>query len=305
MKKHKNKFIAAAAVLVVLVLAYWWGGDAPGLRGWEPQNQPAATSVAELEPSPTPTAMPEQTEANAAAAQESVMPQQDVREPGEPATAQNRPEGVNHTPLTAEQKEQAAAQMAGEPSGMTETGSTAYSESQGMEINGATGKDAYQTNPVSEGKPVPIEPQETVITDKQYTCTLAVRCDTVLNNIAWLEPEKIDYVPQDGIILAEQTVSFYEGESVFNLLQREMKKNKIQMEFTSTPIYNSVYIEGIQNLYELDCGELSGWMYRVNGWFPNYGCSRYQLKPGDKVEWVYSCDLGYDVGGEYASGNNG
>jgi hypothetical protein len=43
-------------------------------------------------------------------------------------------------------------------------------------------------------------------------------------------------------------------------------------------------------------------MYKVNDWFPNYGSSRYQLKPGDVVEWVYSCDLGRDVGGDYASG---
>ena len=82
-----------------------------------------------------------------------------------------------------------------------------------------------------------------------------------------------------------------------------MKRNKIHMEFVNTPIYNSAYIEGIANLYEFDCGELSGWMYKVNGWFPNYGCSRYQLKDGDRVECVYSCDLGADVGGNYGARN--
>ena len=45
-------------------------------------------------------------------------------------------------------------------------------------------------------------------------------------------------------------------------------------------------------------------MYKVNGWFPNYGCSRYELKQGDVLEVVYTCDLGRDVGGEYASGGN-
>lgn len=43
-------------------------------------------------------------------------------------------------------------------------------------------------------------------------------------------------------------------------------------------------------------GSLSGWMYNVNGWYPNYGCSRYQVKDGDVVEWRYTCDLGYDLG---------
>jgi hypothetical protein len=56
-------------------------------------------------------------------------------------------------------------------------------------------------------------------------------------------------------------------------------------------------VEGIGNLYELDCGELSGWSYKGNGEFPSVGCSLYKLENGDTVEWVYTCDLGRDVGG--------
>ena len=69
------------------------------------------------------------------------------------------------------------------------------------------------------------------------------------------------------------------------------------MEFSQSPVYETAYIEGIGNLYEFDAGALSGWMYRVNGWFPNYGCSSYQVQDGDVIEWVYTCDLGADVGG--------
>ena len=86
-------------------------------------------------------------------------------------------------------------------------------------------------------------------------------------------------------------------ESIFDVLKRVCRENKIHMEFSETPVYQSAYIEGIGNLYEFDCGEGSGWMYRVNGEFPNYGCSRYTLADGDTVEWVYTCDFGADVGG--------
>ncbi|MEE0867022.1 MAG: DUF4430 domain-containing protein [Clostridia bacterium] len=165
-------------------------------------------------------------------------------------------------------------------------------------VKDAPQKDEYQTEPIPEGKPVPIEPENTVISHKELTCTMSVRCDAILKNIALLDKAKVELVPKDGIIYGEQSVTFYEGESVFNVLVREMKRNKIHMKFENTPVYNSAYIEGIGNLYEFDCGELSGWMYKVNGWFPNYGCSRYQLKEGDKVEWVYTCDLGADVGKE-------
>lgn len=162
--------------------------------------------------------------------------------------------------------------------------------------------DKYKTEPVPEGKPEPAEPQDTNVDKKtELTCTISVHCDTILNNKDNLDPEKSELVPEDGVIFAEQSVVFYEGESVFNVLQREMKKNKVHMEFTNTPIYNSAYIEGIGNLYEFDCGELSGWMYRVNDWFPNYGCSRYELKDGDKIEWIFTCDLGADIGGDYSA----
>jgi hypothetical protein len=224
-----------------------------------------------------------------------------VKKADEAATEENKPQKADKTPMTTSEKLSLAERMSQGSGRYNGQGSIEYSQANGMEIDTETGKDKYMTDPVPEGKPVPIEPQNAVISDKQLTCTLSVRCDTIIENIKWLDKEKLEIVPKDGIIFAEQTVTFYEGESVFNLLLREMKRNKIHMEFENTPIYNSAYIEGIANLYEFDCGELSGWMYKVNGWFPNYGCSRYQLKDGDRVEWVYTCDLGIDVDGYYAA----
>ena len=115
------------------------------------------------------------------------------------------------------------------------------------------------------------------------------------------EENKKSIVPADGWILKPINVTFYEGESVFNVLMRTCKQNGIHMEYMNNPMYNSAYIEGIANLYEFEVGELSGWMYSVNGWFPNYGSSRYQLKDGDIIEWKYTCNLGEDIGGGYSS----
>ena len=166
-----------------------------------------------------------------------------------------------------------------------------------------SGKGAYNTNPIPDGKPAPVEPQDAKISDTALTCTISVRCDTIINNMKYLNREKHELVPEDGWILKPTTVTFYEGESVFNVLQREMRRARIHLEFSNVPIYNSAYIEGINNLYEFDVGELSGWMFKVNDWFPNFGSSRYQLMDGDVIAWVYTCDLGEDVGGGYAVGN--
>ncbi len=131
------------------------------------------------------------------------------------------------------------------------------------------------------------------------TCTLSVTCKTVLDNLELLDPAKKNCIGDNGVIYAKKTVSFEEGETVFDVLNREMKKNGIHMAFSFNPVFNSRYIEGINNLYEFDCGEGSGWMYRVNGVFPNYGCSQYQVKDGDTIEWLYTCDLGVDLGRNY------
>ena len=141
-------------------------------------------------------------------------------------------------------------------------------------------------------EPVKEEPKK-----EEPSCTLSVRCDTALSNKDMLDSSKADILPEDGVIFPETTVYFSEGESVCDVLVREMMNAKIHMESENTPMYKSAYIEGIANLYEYDCGPLSGWMYKVNGEFPNYGCSAYVLSDGDRVEWVYTCDFGADVGG--------
>ena len=130
-----------------------------------------------------------------------------------------------------------------------------------------------------------------------YNCTIEIRCDTILNNMDKLDKSKVGYVPSNGIILSKTTVGFNQGETVYDVLSRICKAKNIQMEASWTPAYGSYYVEGINHLYEFDCGSLSGWMYKVNGWFPNYGCSSYTLKDGDTIVWTYTCEgLGADVG---------
>ncbi len=163
-----------------------------------------------------------------------------------------------------------------------------------------TVKDQYMTDPVPEGKPLPIEPSDDDVDESvTYTCTFLIECRSILNNLDLLDSAKLGILPSDGIIYERHTVTFYKGENVFDVLKRICRNNDIHLEYSWTPMYNSVYVEGINNLYEFDCGNLSGWMYSVNGWYPNYGCSRYRLSQGDVVEWRYTCDLGKDIGGNW------
>ena len=134
---------------------------------------------------------------------------------------------------------------------------------------------------------------------KAKYCTIEIRCDTILNNMDKLTPGIDKYVPNNGVILASTRVEILDGETVFEVLKKVVRNKKIQMEFRNDPVYGGAYIKGINHIYEKACGSESGWMYKVNGIFPNYGCEKYTLKDGDKISWVYTCNLGKDVGDQY------
>ena len=143
--------------------------------------------------------------------------------------------------------------------------------------------------PIPEVTPAPEEPE-------RHICTIAIRCDTVADTSKLENPAVVPYIPSNGTILGNTEVEFAPGESVFDILLRVTREHNIHMEFRDDALYSGKYIQGINYLYEYDGGPLSGWMYKVNGQFPNYGCAAYEVKDGDSIVWVYTCDLGMDVG---------
>ncbi len=133
------------------------------------------------------------------------------------------------------------------------------------------------------------------------SATLSIECTTAAENRNLL-PEELQserYVPDDGYILAPVKLSVEEGESVYSLFVRAAKYFKIPFDAQGAEEnpFGTVYIRGINQLYEFSCGELSGWMYSVNGEFPSVGCSAYYLSDGDVVRFMYTLDLGNDIGG--------
>lgn len=157
---------------------------------------------------------------------------------------------------------------------------------------------AKETTKPTQTPSAPLETKESQDAEEVIevlTCTLTVRCDTVLQNIENLTPEKIPLIPENGIILPETEIEFTDGNTVFDILKNELKNRGIHLEFNQVSVYDSAYIEGIGNLYEFDCGSLSGWIYRVNGKVPSMGCSQYQIENRDKIEFLYTCNMGRDL----------
>jgi outer membrane biosynthesis protein TonB len=102
---------------------------------------------------------------------------------------------------------------------------------------------------------------------------------------------------ETGTVLAPTAVEIKKDDTVLEVLKKITRKNKIQMEYRG--VKGAAYIEGIDNIYEFDFGAKSGGMYRVNGEFPNKGAGSFKVKEGDVIEWLYTTDLGEDIGAKY------
>lgn len=143
---------------------------------------------------------------------------------------------------------------------------------------------------------------------KQLTCTVEISCKNILGNKDKLKENKTAFLPENGNILNATEIKVPEGSTVFDVLKKVCadnictdqctycKKNGIHLDYVYTPGYDNYYIRGIHQIYEKDCGTQSGWMYSVNGVFPNYGCSEYKVREGDIIQFSYTCDLGEDLG---------
>lgn len=274
-KKYKLFILAAVVIIAALVIAFVSGGNV------EQAKQAAHTKKAQ----------------SVSTADSAYSTAPNITATGQ-AESKPQKQSAAAVPTTAAKTSQpVATQHVTEPSAAVQSTSPVKSNTAAGAAQPKKVQDKYKTDPTPTDKPQPVEPQTRKITNNRRRCTISISCATVMDNQDKIDENILAVQPKDGWILKPVTVTIKEGESVFDVLKTICKRKNIMMEFSDTPMYNSAYIEGINNLYEFDCGSGSGWMYKVNDWYPNYGCSRYAVQNGDKIEWVYTCNMGYDIGG--------
>ena len=316
MRKHKTKIIIAAVIVAVLAIAWIYDGSlTPNTNG--DTSAHVAAAEASTQPENAVDTEPEQTSEFSEIYESIVTADLLYSEPDSHTEQTAETEEVSDAVETVNTIESAEAENAHDTAKSTEadeasdtaevqpeptTDLTTEPESQATQDEYPPAQTPPETPAIQilgEEHPEsrePVDPENVEIGDGSFYITLSVRVDMILHNMHLLNREKHELVPADGVIFPVSRVRAYEGESVFNVLQREMRRARIHMASRFTPIFNSAYVEAISNLYEFDVGPLSGWMYSVNGWFPNFGSSRYLLSPDDVVEWHFTVDLGRDLG---------
>lgn len=138
-------------------------------------------------------------------------------------------------------------------------------------------------------KATPKPSQASTEEKKNFVCEITIRCDSILKHMDEVEDGVKTYIPADGMILEQTSVKVEMGDTAYSLLQKVCQAKDIALDASYTNAYSSAYVRGIGHIYEKQVGLNSGWLYLVNGKLQGYGASRYQLKEGDQIEWVYSC----------------
>ncbi|HZJ76530.1 MAG TPA: DUF4430 domain-containing protein, partial [Oscillospiraceae bacterium] len=152
-----------------------------------------------------------------------------------------------------------------------------------------------------------IEFKATLDLDKTYDCQVNIDDKTAAKRIVMeksgvdpdtdpdpgkLEDAKVDLYIRgyEGTILNRQNIKIRNGETVLDLTIRILDDYGISYK------NRNGYIVDIDGQKEFDKGKDSGWMFSINEGFPKTGAGSIVLKDGDSITWLYTHDLGDDIG---------
>lgn len=272
-KKYKGKMICAVIIIAVLVAAFFMGDSHDNVKTVHSSGNVNVSSEGELQQKD------KEFISNVEESQNQETDSQQAVSDNRETEKSTTDSGQNHSNNEVLEQPTEPQNVNSEPQSVQQSDSQQYIET-------TETRQPSSDADISHDNDTPTE---------KLTCTFSISCATILDNMDKLDKDKNGLVPNDGWIVEPVTLEFTQGETVFDVLKRVCMGKKIHMESSWTPLYNSAYIEGINNLYQFDCGKLSGWMYCVNGVYNQYGCSKAVIKNGDVISWVYTCDLGKDI----------
>lgn len=129
---------------------------------------------------------------------------------------------------------------------------------------------------------------EPISAAEQDICSVSIDCTNAVK-YAGIDSALLETLPKDGNMLGGADIEITDNMTAFDALKAAADKNGINLKGSSS------YISGVNNLSEFSCGPLSGWMYSVNGTFPDVPMDKYAVRKGDVIKLLYTCDLGADL----------
>ena len=142
-----------------------------------------------------------------------------------------------------------------------------------------TGTTPVEPTPVEPTpvEPTPVEPTPVDPDPETITVTFQLHTDTE----AWILPTLIRDLP--------------EGTTAFEVFKQVLAVNGYTYDAKGSYVRAVIAPDGTK-VAELSKGQYSGWMYRVNGEFPDTYMGAYELEDGDVIEVLFTADYTKEPG---------
>ena len=125
--------------------------------------------------------------------------------------------------------------------------------------------------------PTPIDPTPVDPNPETITVTFQLHTDTE----AWILPTVVRDLP--------------EGTTAFDVFKQVLAANGYTYDAKGSYVQAVIAPDGTK-VAELSKGQYSGWMYRVNGEFPDTYMGAYELEDGDGIEVFFTADYTKETG---------
>lgn len=120
--------------------------------------------------------------------------------------------------------------------------------------------------------------------DSHITVTVTIQCINILDNKNLNTSANI---PSSGYYIENYSIVLDKGDNAYSALKYSCQANNIQLLSEYTPMFDSYYIYGVNNLLEKECGTYSGWKYSINNNIAGEGANNYVLSNKDHIELFY------------------
>lgn len=283
MKRISRQLVMTLSVLFMMLVISGCGSPLQKPTGLEIEKQPIAEVVDNASKDAIEDEVPDEETVPDTVVQEKVADKEEVRAEQKETPAPPKQESVQE-----EKKLATVAKAESKSANKRETNQQSSKPAENAKPSTVANKPANQ--PASEStksttvtqpevvKPAPTPPEKPATVPE-------TKASTVVYSIV---------ISASEIPLPPTTMDIKDGDTVLKALINITKKNRVQMDYRGGQ-GATAYVEGIDNVYEFDRGQGSGWMYRVNGIFPDRGAGVVPLLDGDRVEWLYTTNLGVDL----------
>lgn len=162
-----------------------------------------------------------------------------------------------------------------------------------VEVNEQPSNDQEKSSAV---KPSQNTNKEIVKDDKQtISVSISIECKTLLNRLDEIKPGYVDFVPKDGIVLANVSYEVDPSTTVLEVLKKACDARKITYKVNDGYVQEIAYLP--HKILNSSFDTSSGWMYSINGKYVNKGAGdeSIELHEGDRIKWMYTLTGGNDL----------